>query len=164
MTADRMTPEREQQIRELAEMSGEDSAIAQTVAEVDRLRGALREACDHVAEQDDKIERLTRERDSLIAAGREALTSLDELIADHPDPGTAVLGSRHMLAQALLIETQEATTFAAEERAAELRRMADELASHLSPASDRDPSDYERAMGDCINDLRRRADEIGGGS
>jgi septal ring factor EnvC (AmiA/AmiB activator) len=38
-----MTPEREQEIRELAEMSGPDSAIAHAVTELDRLRAELAE-------------------------------------------------------------------------------------------------------------------------
>ncbi|WP_407563380.1 hypothetical protein [Streptomyces sp. 184] len=53
MAADRMTPEREQQIRELAEMSGEDSAIAQTLAEVDRLREFERRVTEELEEFED---------------------------------------------------------------------------------------------------------------
>lgn len=55
--ADRMTPEREQQIRERFESTGavRASDVRALLDEVDHLRGALREACDHVAEQDDRL-------------------------------------------------------------------------------------------------------------
>lgn len=50
--ADRMTPEREQEIQERFESTGavRASDVRALLAEVDRLRGALREACDYVAE------------------------------------------------------------------------------------------------------------------
>lgn len=138
------------------------------LAEVDRLRGALREACDYVAEQDDKIGELSAENHALKAEAERLAREkgwLDRHYAKQIEESVR-LRDELQVAQEQFNEPSREMSAVSRERddalAAALREAADEVTADLEQQGGDATGQYAVGMKRAALRLRRRADEIGG--